>query len=57
MTPICCHAYRINLLWEEAKNWYMNRLFIEPQAFCGLKEIELKTTNIQQKNQQYVTIT
>ena len=34
----------------------MNRLTIEPQTFCGLKEIELKTRKIQRKNQQCVTI-
>ena len=34
----------------------MDRLTIEPQTFCGLKEIELKTTKIQQKIQQCVTI-
>ena len=37
-------------LMEEAENWYMDRLSIEPQTFCGLKEIELKTTKIQRKN-------
>jgi len=26
------------------------KLRMEPQAFCGLKEIELKTMKIQQKN-------
>ena len=26
MTPICCHAYRVNQLWEEAKNQYVDRL-------------------------------
>ena len=39
--PICCHAYRVNRVWEEAENWWVNRLTIEPQTFCGLKEIEL----------------
>ena len=47
ITPICCHAYRVNRLREEAKNWWVNRLTIEPQTFCGLKEIELKITKIQ----------
>ena len=56
ITPICCHAYRVNRLWEEAKNRWVNRLIIEPQTFCGLKEIELKTRKIQRKNQQCVTI-
>ena len=46
ITPICCHAYRVNRLWEEAENRWMNRLTIEPQTFCGLKEIELKTRKI-----------
>ena len=56
ITPICCHAYRINRVREEAENWWVNRLTIEPPTFCGLKEIELKTRKIQQKNQQCVTI-
>ena len=48
ITPIlCCHAYRVNRLWEEAENQWVNRLGIEPQTFCGLKEIELKTRKIQ----------
>ena len=55
--PICCHAYRVNRVWEEVENRWVNRLTIEPQAFCGLKEIELKTRKIQRKNQQCVTIT
>ena len=57
ITPICCHAYRVNRVWEEAENWWVNRLTIEPQTFCGLKEIELTTRKIQRKNQQCVTIT
>ena len=56
ITPICCHAYRINCVWEEAENRWVNRLTIEPQTFCGLKEIELKTRKIQRKNQQCLTI-
>ena len=56
ITPICCHAYRVNHMWEEAANRWENRLTIEPQTFCGLKEIELKTRQIQRKNQQCVTI-
>ena len=44
--PICCHAYRVNRVWEEAENRWVNRLTIEPQTFCGLKEIELKTRKI-----------
>ena len=42
IAPICCHAYRVNRVWEEAENRWVNRLTIEPQTFCGLKEIELK---------------
>ena len=57
ITPICCHAYRVNRVWEEAENRWVNRLTIEPQTFCGLKEIELKTRKIQRKNQQCATIT
>ena len=49
ITPICCHAYRVNRVWEEAENRWVNRLTIEPQTFCGLKEIELKHRKIQQK--------
>ena len=56
ITPICCHAYRVNRLWEAAKNRWVNRLTTEPQTFCGLKEIEVKTRKIQRKNQQCVTI-
>ena len=56
ITPISCHAYRVNRLQEEAENRWVNRLTIEPQTFCGLKEIELKTRKIQRKNQQCVTI-
>ena len=54
---VCCHAYRVNRVWEEAENRWVNRLTIEPQTFCGLKEIELKTRKIQRKNQQCVTVT
>ena len=57
ITPICYHTYRVNRFWEEADNRRVNRLTIEPQTFCGLKEIELKTRKIQRKNQQCVTIT
>ena len=54
ITPICCYAHRVNHVWEEAENRWVNRLTIEPQTFFGLKEIELK--KIQRKNQQCVTI-
>ena len=57
ITPIRCHAYRVNRVWEEAENRWVNRLTIEPQTFCGLKEIELKNRKIQRKNQQCTTIT
>ena len=46
ITPICCHAYRANHVWEEAENRWVNRLTIEPQTFCGFKQIELKTRKI-----------
>jgi len=42
ITPICCHAHRVNHEWQEAENLYRARLTIEPQTFYGLKEIELK---------------
>ena len=42
ITPIYCHAYRVNRLREEAENQYMDRLTIEPQTFSGLKQIELR---------------
>ena len=42
ITPICCHGYRVNRVWEETDNRWVNRLTIEPQTFCSLKEIELK---------------
>ena len=45
ITPICCHAYRVNRVWEEAENWWVDRLTIEPQTFCGLKEIENQAKN------------
>ena len=35
ITPICCHAYRVNRLREEAENRWVNRLTIEPQTFCA----------------------
>ena len=57
ITPICFYAYRVNRLWAEAENRWVNRLTIEPETFYGLKEIELKTRKIQRKTQQCVTIT
>ena len=47
ITPTCCQAYRVNRVWEEAENRWVNRLTIEPQTFCGLKEIKLKIKKIQ----------
>jgi len=40
---------------QEAKNQQADRFTIEPQTFCYLKEIKLKTMKIQQKTQQWVT--
>ena len=57
ITPIYCHAYRLNRVWEAAENQWVNRLTIEPQIVFGLKEIELKTRKIQRKNQHCITIT
>ena len=33
ITPIYCHAYRVNRVWEEAENRWVNRITIEPQTF------------------------
>ena len=46
LTPICCHAHRVNRGWHEAENQYRGGLTIESQTFCGLKEIELKNMKI-----------
>ena len=35
ITPVCCHAYRVNRVWEEAENRWVNRLTIEPQTIGG----------------------
>ena len=56
ITPICCHAYKVNCLWEEAENRLVDRLTIELQTFCSFKEMELNTTKIQQKDQKCVAI-
>jgi len=32
------HAYRVNHLWQEAENRQGDRVTIEPQTFCYLKE-------------------
>ena len=50
ITPICCHAYRVNRVWEEAENRWVNRLTIEPQTFCGLKEIQLQPGRYNEKS-------
>ena len=53
ITPIlCCNAHRINHLQQEAENLYKGRLTIKPQTFRSLKEIEIITIKIKQKNQQ-----
>jgi len=52
ITPICCHAYRVNRSWQEAENGQGDKVTIEPQTLCYLKEIELKIMKIQQKTQQ-----
>jgi len=57
ITPICCHAYRVNHEWQEAENLYRGRLTIEPPTFCCLKAIELKTIKIQRKNRRCVIVT
>ena len=56
ITPICCHAYRVNRVWEEAENRWVNRLTIEPQTFCGFERNRAKNQE-DTKNQQCVTIT
>ena len=50
ITPICCHTYRVNRLREDAENRWVNRLTIEPQTFCGLKEIEQKPGRYNEKS-------
>ena len=49
--PICYHAYRVNHVWEEAENRWVNKLTIEPQTVCGLNRATVKTRKIQRKNQ------
>ena len=56
ITPMCCHAHRVNWTWQGAENWYRGRLTIELQTFCGVKEIELETIKTLRKNQQCVII-
>jgi len=31
--PICCHAYRVNCLWQQTENRQGDRLTIETQTF------------------------
>ena len=50
LTPIGCHAYIVNRLWEEAINQDVDRLTIEPQTICGLNEIKLSTMKILRNN-------
>jgi len=45
------------LLMARAENRQGDRVTIEPQTFCYLKEIEVKIRKIQLKTQQWVTIT
>jgi len=52
ITPICCHAYRVNCYLKEVGNCQGDRVTIEPQTFCYLKEIELKITKIQKPNSE-----
>ena len=42
ITPICCHAYRVNRVWEEAENRWVNRLTIEPQTFLWFERNRAK---------------
>ena len=42
ITPIYCHAYRVNRVWEEAENWWVNRLTIEPQTFLWFERNRAK---------------
>ena len=57
ITPICCPCPQGKPhIWQEAENWYRGRLTIKSETFCDLKEIELKTIKMQQKNQQCVII-
>ena len=50
ITPICCQAYLVNHLWEEAENHWVNRLTIELQTFCGFKRNQAKTHKDKTKN-------
>ena len=33
ITPICRHVYRVNRVWEEAENRWVNRLTIDLKPF------------------------
>jgi len=36
----------IKFPWQKAENWQGDRVTIEPQTFCYLKEIKLKSLKI-----------
>ena len=42
ITPICCHAYRVNRLWEEAENRWVNRSTIEPPSLLWFERNRAK---------------
>ena len=41
-----CHAYRVNSFEESVENCYVDGTTIVGVPFCGLKGIEIKTTEI-----------
>ena len=41
-----CHAYRVNSFKESVENCYVDGETIVGVPFCGLKGIEIKTTEI-----------
>ena len=45
---------RLNRLWEEVENRYVQRVTIAPQTFCGLVEIKL---DHEDTAHQYITNT
>jgi len=54
---LTAYGKKLTISKEINGNQQGGRLTIEPSTFLYLKEIELKTMKIQQKNQQWVTIT
>ena len=42
---MCCHAHRINHLWQETESLCRERVTMEPQTFCSLEKIKLKAMN------------